>query len=161
MHATSLTSELAGEELLDATLRPIHNAWIAEARGLLGPALEPSVDFWTRWSAVRYLSDDFNDRLQGERAFVEELRPFLRRDAAEQLLQGGDRIFRSRLELDRIGRRRSTAAEVATATRDLLTQLGVWCAKIELAAAGLTRDGLRAEGVALLAHLEAGLPASA
>ena len=86
---------------------------------------------------------------------VDELRPFLRPDVAERLVREGDRLFRQRLELDRIGRRRGTAAEVAAGTRELLEQLGTWCAEIELAADGLTRDALPAEATDLLTHLEA------
>jgi hypothetical protein len=150
-----MTSAPRGEERLDAVLRPIHNTWVEETRQFLDPALEPDADFWTRWAAVRYLSDDFRDRYRRERALVEQLRPFVRLDVAERLARDGDRLFRLRLELDRIGRRRGTAAEVAAGTRDLLEQLGVWCAEIELATAGLTRDALSAGATDLLAHLEA------
>jgi hypothetical protein len=154
MRTPATTSVPRGEERLDAVLRPIHNTWVEETRRFLDPAIEPGADFWTRWAAVRYLSDDFRDRYRRERALVDELRPFLRLDVAERLMREGDRLFRLRLELDRIGRRRGTAAEVAAGTRDLLEQLGVWCAEIELAAAGLTRNALPAEAADLLAHLE-------
>jgi hypothetical protein len=145
---------LRGEEPLDAVLRPIHNTWVEETRRFLDPAIEPGADFWTRWAAVRYLSDDFRDRYRRERALVDELGPFLRLEVAERLMREGDRLFRLRLELDRIGRRRGTAAEVAAGTGELLEQVGVWCAEIELAAAGLTRDALPAAATDLLAHLE-------
>jgi hypothetical protein len=143
---------------LDGVLRAIHDAWIADARRFLEPALDPDADFWTRWGTVRYLSDTFLERLRQERALVHELRPFLPPDAAERLERGSELLVRSRLELDRIGRRRGTAAEVAAGTRQLLTQLGVWCAEIELAATGVAREVLPAEGATLLAQLEAALP---
>jgi hypothetical protein len=155
MSTPATMSAPRGEEPLDAVLRPIHNTWVGETRRFLEPASEPGADFWTRWAAVRYLSDDFPDRYRRERALVDELRPFLLPDVAERLVREGDRLFRLRLELDRIGRRRGTATEVAAGTRDLLEQLGVWCAEIELAADGLTRDALPAEATDLLAHLEA------
>jgi hypothetical protein len=155
MRAPAMTSAPRGEEPLDAVLRPIHNSWVEEARRFLAPAVEPGADFWTRWAAVRYLADDFRDRYRRERALVDELRPFLRADMAERLSREGDRLFRLRLELDRIGRRRGTAAEVAAGTRDLLEQLGVWCAEIELAAADLTCDALPTDATDLLGHLEA------
>jgi hypothetical protein len=154
MHTPATTSVPHGEEPLEAVLRPIHNTWMEETRRFLDPAAEPGADFWIRWAAVRYLSDDFRDQYRRERALVDELRPFLRPDVAARLVREGDRLFRLRLELDRIGRRRGTAAEVAAGTRDLLEQLGVWCAEIELAANGLTRDALPAEATDLLAHLE-------
>jgi len=155
MRTLATTSVPRGEESLDAVLHPIHDAWVGEAHRFLDPAAEPDADFWTRWAAVRYLSDDFRDRYRLERALVDELRPFLRLDVADRLVREGDRLFRLRLELDRIGRRRGTAAEVAAGTRDLLEQLGVWCAEIELAVNGLTCDALPAEAIDLLAHLEA------
>jgi hypothetical protein len=147
MGTPATTSPPRSEEPLDTVLRSIHNAWIEETRRFLDPAIEAG--------AVRYLSDDFRSRYRRERALVDELRRFLRSDMAERLVREGDRLFRLRLELDRIGRRRGTAAEVAAGTLDLLEQLGVWCTKIELAAAGLTRDALPAEASDLLAHLEA------
>jgi len=155
MRAPAMTSAPRSEEGLDAVLRPIHNTWVEETRRFLDPAIEPDADFWTRWAAVRYLSDDFRDRYRRERALVDRLRPFVRLDVAERLTREGDRLFRLRLELDRSGRRRGTAAAVAAGTRDLLEQLGAWCAEIELAAAGLTRDALPPEAADLLAHLEA------
>jgi hypothetical protein len=155
MRTAAMKSAPSGEERLDAVLRPIHNTWVEETRRFLDPAIEPGADFWARWAAVRYLSDDFRDRYRRERALVDQLRPFLRLDVAGRLVREGDRLFRLRLELDRIGRRRGTAAEVAAGARDLLEQLGVWCAEVELAASGLTREALPAEACELLAHLEA------
>jgi hypothetical protein len=155
MRTPATTSAARSEQPLDAVLRPIHNTWVEEARRFLEPASEPGADFWTRWAAVRYLSDDFRDRYRRQRALVDELRSFLRPDVADRLVREGDRLFRLRFELDCVGRWRGTAAQVAAGSRDLLEQLGVWCAEIELAAAGLTRDGLTAEATDLLAHLEA------
>lgn len=159
MPAASVTSAPPSEQSLEEALRPVHNAWIAEARRFLEPTLEPGADFWTRWGAVRYLDDDFRERYRQERALVEELHSFLAPAEVVRLMQGADRIFQLRLALDRVGRRRGTSAEVAAATRDLLNQLGVWCAEIELAAARLTRESLTPEGAGLLEQLEAALPA--
>ena len=117
MRAPATTSAPRGEEPLEAVLRPIHNTWVEETHRFLDPAAEPGADFWTRWAAVRYLSDDFRDRYRLERAQLAELRPFHRPDVAERL--------------------------------------GVWCAEIELAADGLTRDALPTEATDLLTHLEA------
>ncbi len=154
----ALMTSAPGEDSLDSVLRPIHNAWIAEARCFLEPTLDPGADFWTRWGAVRYLSDTFRDRVRQERALVQELPPFLPPEVSERLERGSELVVRSRLELDRIGRRRGTAAEVARGARQLLTQLGEWCAEIELAAAAVAREALAAEGIALLARLEAAIP---
>ncbi|HET7471382.1 MAG TPA: hypothetical protein VFJ81_16990, partial [Gemmatimonadales bacterium] len=142
-------------------LRGVHDAWVHEARCFLEPAMEPTADFWTRWAAVRYLDDDFRDRYELERGLLAELRPFLGPLTAERLAREGDRLIRLRLELDRIGRRRGTAAEVAGGARALLDQLMRWLAEIEQGVAGLTRDTLAPEGESLLAHMEAARPATA
>ena len=160
MSTTTLTPRPHGEQPLDAALRAIHAAWLREARRFLEPALVHDADFWTRWAAVRYLTDDFRERYRLERAFLDELRPFLDPETVGQLGRGGDHVFRLRLELDRLGRRRGTAAEMLTGTRRLLEQLVVWLAEIELAAGGLTRESLPPEGADLLAHLEAERPVS-
>jgi hypothetical protein len=62
MRPAAMTSGPNGEERVDAMLRPIHNTWVEETRRFLDPAMESNADFWTRWAAVRYLSDDFRDR---------------------------------------------------------------------------------------------------
>jgi len=94
---------------LGAKLRGFHCLWITEARRFLAPALEPGADFWTRWAAVRYLSDDFQERHAMELVLVHRLRPVLAEDVAARLVTGGDGVFHLRLEADRIGRRRGTA----------------------------------------------------
>jgi hypothetical protein len=154
MTAAPLKTATTAEQPLAAALRPIHEGWLEDVRRHLDPALSPSAEFWTRWAAVRYLNDDFLTRFEWERALVDELRVFLVEDASERLRQEGARLARLRLEVDRIGRRRGTAAEVATASRDFLEQLGLWCAEIEAAAGKIPRGSLTMEGETLLAHLE-------
>lgn len=151
------SSRPRGDEPLDAALRPIHAGWLEDAHRLLEPALEPDADFWARWAAVRYIADDFREQYRLERSFVNELRPFLQPDIAEQLVRQGERVFQLRLELDRIGRRRGTAEAFAGAARYLLEQLGLWCTEIQLATRDLTRDILPPEGEQILGHLEAAL----
>lgn len=148
------------EQPLDQALRGIHDAWVHEARCFLEPAMAPAADFWTRWATVRYLDDEFRDRYDLERDLLAELRPFLAPVAAERLAREGDRVFQLRLELDRVGRRRGTAAEVADGARALLDQLVLWLAEVEQGTAGLTRDTLAPEATNLLAHLEACRPAA-
>ncbi|MEO6055230.1 MAG: hypothetical protein ABIQ49_00175 [Gemmatimonadales bacterium] len=159
MHTANTTSPSPAQQQLDTVLRPFHAAWIGEARCFLEPALDPHADFWTRWSAVRYLSDEFRGRYRLVRDLVEELRPFVRPDVAERLVSEGERVFKLRLEIDRIGRRRGTAAEMAAAIEALLEQLGVWCAEIEFAAGRLASSDLAPEGTDLLADLDAALRA--
>jgi hypothetical protein len=156
-----MTSTPPGEQPLDQALRGVHEAWIRQARRFLEPALGPRADFWTRWAAVRYLDDEFRDCFDLERRFLAELRPLLAPVTAERLVLEADRVFRLRLEVDRAGRRRGTAEEVAAAAAALLDQLVLWLAEVEQGAVGLTRDILAAEGEMLLGHLEAAHSATA
>jgi hypothetical protein len=152
--APTLTPSTPREEALAAALRPIHNGWLQTARRFLEPTLEYGADFWARWAAVRYLSDGFRRQYRMERALVEQLAPLLRIDVGDRLLREGDRVFLLRLELNRVGRRRGTAAAFAACARELLERVGLWCADIELAAHGVAPDALPREGANLLAHLE-------
>jgi hypothetical protein len=157
----TLTPTRRGEQPLDEALRGIHDAWVHETRRFLEPAMAPAADFWTRWAAVRYLDDDFREWYNLERGLLAELRPFVAPAVGERLAGEGDRVFQLRLELDRVGRRRGTADEVAAGARALLEQLVLWLTEVEQSAAGLTRDSLAPEGAGLLAHMEAGRPTAA
>ena len=161
MRATATAPIL--QESLDATLRPIHRAWLEEARCLLEPALEAGADFWTRWAAIRYLADDFREQYRLEHGLVNELCPFLPSEASERLLRGGDRIIQLRLLLERQQRRarRAATSELALATRDLLEQLGVWCAEAEAAARDVKAGDLPADAALLIDQLCDGVEARA
>jgi hypothetical protein len=73
---------------------------------------------------------------------------------SERLRCEGARLARLRLEVDRIGHRSRTAAQVAAATREFLEQLALWCAEIEAAARAIPREALIGEAAAFLVHPE-------
>jgi hypothetical protein len=151
-------SAAPNERPLDTVLRPIHEAWLEEARRFLAPSIEPGADFWTRWGAIRYLSDQFGACYRLERAMVDELRRVVPAETADRLAQEGDLLVRRRLELDRIGRRRGTAEDMAVGTQGLLEQLGHWLQEIELAAASVSWHEPPAAAAALLRHFETNRP---
>jgi hypothetical protein len=155
MTSASLTSSRRGDQALDRVLGPIHARWLEDVRRFLEPALHVDANHWDRWSAVRYLADDCRQQLLWEGGLVQELRHFIEPDRGARLTREGETVGRLRLELDRIGRRRGTAAEFAAGAQAFLEQLGCWCAEIEKAARGLTRATLPPEGGMFLAHLEA------
>lgn len=159
MHAPAATTSLA-DTTLDAVLSPLHDAWVEEVRRFLIPATTPTAPFWDRWSVVRYLNDQFQERFEWERALVMELRPFVPQHDMETLWAGAERVARLRLALDRVGRRRGTAGEFAVVTDEFLKALQLWCAEIELAARRIGRDALAEEGGRILAHLEAARPSA-
>jgi hypothetical protein len=140
--------------ILATVLRAAHKIWIRETTLYLWPVFVQEAPFWERWTAVRYMADEFLGQYHLERAFVDELRPFLPPDIADSLTRDGERIGRLQCELDRVGRRRGTAHAVSVISRRLLHLLRSWCADIEAAAGRIPRGLLPPEGNRLVADLE-------
>lgn len=143
-----------GDGVLAPVLRAAHKIWIRETTLYLWPVFVQEAPFWERWTAVRYIADEFLRQFRLERAFVDELRPFLPPDIADSLTRDGERIGRLQGELDRVGRRRGTAHTVSVISRRLLHLLRSWCADIEAAAGRIPRGLLPPEGNRLVADLE-------
>jgi hypothetical protein len=148
------TTDTGKAQTLGPVLRAAHDIWIREAGSFLSPIIRPGAPFWDRWTAVRYLADQFMSQYRRERALVDELRPFLPPETAERLIGDGDRILQLQEQLDEVGRRRGTARTVAAIGREVLRSLRSWCAELEAAAGRLRRDLLPEEGNRLLAALE-------
>lgn len=146
--------EAVDETTLQGVLGPLHEAWVAQARCFLDPASCSSAPFWDRWSVVRYLNDQFPARFDLERLLVRELRPSLEPRHLEAIDAGAERLTRLRLALDRLGRRRGTAAEFAPIVEEFLAALELWCAEIELAVRNLDRDQLGEEAGRVLTLIE-------
>jgi hypothetical protein len=142
------------DDILAPVLRAAHKIWIRETNRFLLPVFAREAPFWERWTAVRYMADQFLGQYHLERTLVDELRPFLPPDIADSLTRDGERIGRLQCELDRVGRRRGTAHTVSVISRRLLHLLRSWCADIEAAAGRIRRDLLPAEGNRLVAELE-------
>jgi hypothetical protein len=141
-------------DILAPVLRAAHRIWIRETNRFLLPIMVREAPFWERWTAVRYLADQFMGQYHRERALIDEVRPFLPPDAAERLTQDGERVGRLQSELDRVGRRRGTAHTVSVLSRELLHLLRSWCADIEEAAGRIPRELLPEEGNRLVADFE-------
>ena len=77
---------------VEVAIHRVHAAWLHDARAFLQPALAPNADFWTRWAAVRYLSDGFAGRLEMECELVDQLRLVLPGRLAERLAAGRDAV---------------------------------------------------------------------
>jgi len=148
------SAEFAEDGILAPVLRDAHKIWIRETTLYLWPVFVQEAPFWERWTAVRYIADEFLRQYHLERAFVDELRPFLPPGIADSLTRDGERIGRLQCELDRVGRRRGTAHTVSVISRRLLHLLRSWCADIEAAAGRIPRGLLPPEGNRLVADLE-------
>ena len=142
------------DDILAPVLRAAHKIWIRDTSRFLLPVFVREAPFWERWTAVRYMADQFLGQYRRERALLDEVRPFLPPDIAERLTQDGERIGRLQCDLDRVGRRRGTAHPVSVVSRELLQLLRSWCANIEEAAGQIPRDSLPKEGNRLVAELE-------
>lgn len=143
-----------GVASLDAVLSPMHDGWVEEVRRFLVPATTPDAPFWDRWSAVRYLNDQFLAHFTMQRTLLAELRPLTQPHHLDGIDAGAERVARLRLGLDRIGRRRGTAAEFALMADELLAALEQWCAEIELAVRHVDAEHLPDNVARILAHLE-------
>jgi len=143
------------DETLDAVLAPTHDAWVAEARQLLAPASAPDAPAWERWPVVRWLNERFFRRFQAERALLNELRSLMTPREEEMINAGEDRVARLRLGLDRIARRRGSAAEFATVAQEFMVALEMWCAENELAAHRIRCRSLPREARRVLEEVEA------
>jgi hypothetical protein len=148
------------DETLEAVLAPAHDAWIEEARHLLGSATEPGAPEWERWPVVRWLNDRFLRRFLAERALMNELRPHLTVREDEMIGTGQDRVAQLRLVLDRLARRHGRVAEFATLSQGFVQALEMWCAESELALRRIHCRSLSRQARRLLEEVEAasGLP---
>lgn len=148
------SSRIHSDGTLAPALRAAHEIWLRETNRFLLPITLRPAPFWPRWTAVRYLADQFLSQYRRERALLEELRALLPRDVAERLTEHGERIGQLQGELNRIGRRRGEAQTMAVLGHSFLQLLRSWCADIETAAGGISREALTSEGRRLLIDVE-------
>jgi hypothetical protein len=132
--STRARRERNGDARRQATLRSIHDQWLSEVHAALDPASTPGSSLWDRWSAARYLADEFELPFRRERRLVTRLRHKLPRADAEWLEVRAARLDEIRRQLNLVGRRRDTAGPMAELTRSFLGLLESWCRHIEAAA---------------------------
>ena len=138
---------------LESVLVPLHDRWLNEIRRFVEPAASAGAGFWDRWTAVRYLADQFRDHFRLERALLVSIANLLRPDDAERLISQATELERMLSELDRVGRRRGTGPAVADEARRLMEAIAVWCAELEVATAGLRREMLSPQAARVLEHV--------
>src|SRR4026208_1158894 len=79
-------------DTLAPVLRAAHRIWIRETDRFLLPIMVPEAQFWERWTAVRYLADEFLGQYRRERAIIDEVHLFLPPETAARLIQDGESI---------------------------------------------------------------------
>jgi hypothetical protein len=152
--APEYRTQIGTGESLAPTLRAAHEIWLREANRYLLPLSMQEEPFWSRWTAVRFMADQFTAQYRRERALLNELLPFLPPETAERLNEDGDHIGRVQEELDRVGRRRCTAHTVSVVSQRLLQMLHSWCTAFEVSAGSIRLDLLTATGRETLIELE-------
>jgi hypothetical protein len=139
---------------IESTLVSLHDRWLNEIRRFVEPAASEGAGFWDRWTAVRYLADQFRDHFRLERALLVSIASLLRPDDVRRLTVQATELERILSELNQAGRRRGTGAAVAGKARRLMEVIAVWCAELEVATAGLRRESLSPEAARVLEHVE-------
>jgi hypothetical protein len=140
---------------LASVLGPIHRRWISRTRRTVEPVLTRDASFWDRWTAVRYLDDAFDDHYRQEVALVGSLIPLLPPAVGNRLTTLTETLDQSRVQLDRVGRRRGVSRAVSVVAREFLDLFQLWCTEVETAVGGLRRKALPERSEQLLAALVA------
>jgi hypothetical protein len=117
------------EETLDPILATTHDRWMADADQALRPVMEGDATFSQRWAAVRYVRDEFAERLQLE--LIDELYPHIHPEARERLSLQANRVKQLGQDLDNLAHQPGATREVALTARALLDALRLWYAEIE------------------------------
>ena len=145
------------ESSVEPTLAPIlarvHDRWMAEADIALGPVTDPQATFFQRWTAVRYLWDQFAQRTMLERGLLQQLHPFIPVEVRERLAMQIDRVDRLQEVMDRLAHQRGVARELAHTAEALLEALRLWYAEIEFAAGDIRQNDMGPDVHQLLERL--------
>jgi hypothetical protein len=123
--------EMPAAETLGAVLRPIHARWMGEVHRNVLPACDARAGFWPRWSAVRYLADQFEHDYHLEGELLDAVVGSLDVRTASRLVDDRDALEMLRRELDRTGRRRGSGLATAALAGALLQALARWCTDLE------------------------------
>lgn len=144
-----------------ARLGPIHSRWMAETMRGFAAVLSPDADFWSGWSAVRYLNDRFDWQYRSQRLLVAALTPLLPPADARAIRAITDALEEVRYDLDRVGRWRNMTALMGGLAYRFLKLLNAWFVEIQRVTQGVTDAELSPEGRRALTQLEATPPNAA
>src|SRR5437868_13653380 len=89
-------------------------------------ALSPDADFWSGWSAVRYLNNRFDSQYRWQRIFVAAIMPLLPPADARVLRATTDALEEVCYDLDRVGRWRNMTALTGGLAYRFLRLLNAW-----------------------------------
>ena len=141
-----------------ARLRPIHSRWMTETMHGFAAVLSPDADFWSAWSAVRYLNNRFDWQYRCQRVLVAAIMPLLPPADACMLRAKTDALEEVRYDLDRVGRWRNMTAVTGGLAYRFLKLLDAWFVEIQRVTQGVTDAELSREARRALTRLEASSP---
>jgi hypothetical protein len=154
MNGASMAAQTRSATTVADVLVPLHEQWLATVHRAIGPALLGTSTVWDRWTAVRYLRDEFAARFENERSLVRRI-PRLDREAFQRIEAGSDTLERLRVQVGLAGRHRHTGGLVMLLLQNLLELLVDWCKAVERAVACVPLASLPIEAVQVLTDLEA------
>ena len=131
---------------------------MTETMHALAAVLSADADFWSGWSAVRYLNDRFDWRYRCQRRLVTAIMPLLPPADVRVLRAATDSLEEVRYDLDRVGRWRNMTAVTAAHAYRFLRLLHAWFVEIERVTRGVTDAELSPEARRALTQLEAASP---
>lgn len=147
------THASAEAEPLGVTLSAVHDRWLQHLAAALAPALSPRSRFQERWDVSRCFADEFQPRFRTECALVESLGGRLPPVARVRLATLRAALERTGNELEQDVRQQRRPGSPAMLARRLLELARYWCAELEFATTGVTRDDLPQPGRILLERI--------
>jgi len=134
----------------------VHKQWIRRTHSALDPAMRPGSSLWDRWTAARYLGDQFEPHFRRERNLIDGLRSKLTDVDARTPPTWARWLDAMHRESHLLGRRQDTAREMAQLTGTLRGLVEHWCRQVEVATGSLRTADLGPAAVEAVDELLAG-----
>jgi hypothetical protein len=106
---------------------------MAQCDQMLGPIMDSDATFFQRWGALRFVSEQLQERCRVEVRLLDELEARLAPEMRDRIRQQGAWIVQLRQDVERLAQGRCTARDLASAARELIQALRLWYAEIEYA----------------------------
>jgi hypothetical protein len=153
MSASALLLQTESEQTLGSFLAQSHDRSMAQCDRMLGPVMDPNATFVERWGALRFVSEQLQERCGLEQKLLGELQPLLPPHVWDQLQHQAGQVVRYREDVERLARGRCTARDLAQAAQELVQALRLWYAEIEFGLGDLRWRDLSRRASELLKQL--------
>src|SRR5687767_15055561 len=132
MSAPCLVPQTKSEPTVGSFLARSHDRSMAQCDWMLGPVMDPDATFLPRWGALRFVTEQLQERCGQEEKLLDELEDRLSPGMRDRIRQQSEEVDRLRQAVERLARGRCTARDLAHAAQDLIQGLRLWFAEIEL-----------------------------